>query len=57
MDNDEEIMMDITTCAMTFRLLRMNGYVISSGKRGTRLACQRSCLLICFYLNHYHVTN
>ena len=24
-------MMDIATCAMTFRLLRMNGYDVSSG--------------------------
>ncbi|CAL4994958.1 unnamed protein product [Urochloa decumbens] len=29
--NDEEIMLDMTTCAMAFRLLRMHGYEISSG--------------------------
>lgn len=28
---DEEIMLDVTTCAMAFRLLRMNGYDVSSG--------------------------
>uniref|UniRef100_A0A0D9YTX0 Uncharacterized protein n=1 Tax=Oryza glumipatula TaxID=40148 RepID=A0A0D9YTX0_9ORYZ len=27
---DEEIMLDVTTCAMAFRLLRMNGYDVSS---------------------------
>ncbi|EMS57625.1 Ent-kaur-16-ene synthase, chloroplastic [Triticum urartu] len=27
---DEEIMMDVATCAMAFRLLRMNGYDVSS---------------------------
>lgn len=30
LQRDEEIMLDITTCAMAFRLLRMNGYDISS---------------------------
>uniref|UniRef100_A0A0D9VHD1 Uncharacterized protein n=1 Tax=Leersia perrieri TaxID=77586 RepID=A0A0D9VHD1_9ORYZ len=30
LQGDEEIMLDITTCAMAFRLLRMNGYDISS---------------------------
>ncbi|CAL4994541.1 unnamed protein product [Urochloa decumbens] len=29
--NDEEIMLDMTTCAMAFRLLRLHGYEISSG--------------------------
>ncbi|PWZ25714.1 hypothetical protein Zm00014a_036415 [Zea mays] len=28
--NDEEIMLDMTTCAMAFRLLRMHGYDVSS---------------------------
>jgi len=27
---DEEIMLDVTTCSMAFRLLRMNGYDVSS---------------------------
>jgi len=31
LQKDEEIMMDIETCAMAFRLLRMNGYDVSSG--------------------------
>ena len=31
LQKDEEIMMDIATCAMAFRLLRMNGYDVSSG--------------------------
>lgn len=31
LQKDEEIMMDIVTCAMAFRLLRMNGYDVSSG--------------------------
>ncbi|KAL5214151.1 hypothetical protein ABZP36_003303 [Zizania latifolia] len=30
LQRDEEIMLDITTCAMAFRLLRMNGYHVSS---------------------------
>lgn len=30
LERDEEIMLDITTCAMAFRLLRMNGYHVSS---------------------------
>uniref|UniRef100_A0ACD5VB63 Uncharacterized protein n=1 Tax=Avena sativa TaxID=4498 RepID=A0ACD5VB63_AVESA len=30
LQGDEEIMLDITTCAMAFRLLRMNGYDVSS---------------------------
>lgn len=30
LQKDEEIMMDIATCAMAFRLLRMNGYNVSS---------------------------
>nr|AWA45186.1 hypothetical protein SS81E14_000003 [Saccharum spontaneum] len=30
LQKDEEIMMDIATCAMAFRLLRMNGYDVSS---------------------------
>ncbi|CAM0878487.1 unnamed protein product [Alopecurus aequalis] len=29
-ERDEEIMLDVTTCAMAFRLLRMNGYDVSS---------------------------
>ncbi|CAN6374612.1 unnamed protein product [Urochloa humidicola] len=29
--NEEEIMLDMTTCAMAFRLLRLHGYEISSG--------------------------
>ena len=29
--NDEEIMLDMTTCAMAFRLLRFHGYDIPSG--------------------------
>ncbi|RWV82759.1 hypothetical protein GW17_00055713, partial [Ensete ventricosum] len=29
--NDEEISSDMATCAMAFRLLRMNGYDVSSG--------------------------
>ncbi|RLN30469.1 ent-kaur-16-ene synthase, chloroplastic-like [Panicum miliaceum] len=31
--NDEEIMLDMATCAMAFRLLRLHGYNISSAKR------------------------
>uniref|UniRef100_J3M1B1 Terpene synthase metal-binding domain-containing protein n=1 Tax=Oryza brachyantha TaxID=4533 RepID=J3M1B1_ORYBR len=30
LQRDEEIMLDITTCAMAFRILRMNGYDVSS---------------------------
>ncbi|KAL6843892.1 hypothetical protein ACP4OV_026463 [Aristida adscensionis] len=30
LEKDEELMMDIATCAMAFRLLRMNGYDVSS---------------------------
>ncbi|XP_048558930.1 ent-kaur-16-ene synthase, chloroplastic-like isoform X2 [Triticum urartu] len=30
LQRDEEIMMDVATCAMAFRLLRMNGYDVSS---------------------------
>ncbi|KAF8649965.1 hypothetical protein HU200_064121 [Digitaria exilis] len=30
LQKDEEIMMDVATCAMAFRLLRMNGYDVSS---------------------------
>lgn len=30
LQRDEEIMLDIATCAMAFRLLRMNGYDVSS---------------------------
>ncbi|KAF8772410.1 hypothetical protein HU200_005815 [Digitaria exilis] len=30
LDNDEEIMLDMATCAVAFRLLRMHGYNISS---------------------------
>ncbi|KAL6651356.1 hypothetical protein ACP70R_010281 [Stipagrostis hirtigluma subsp. patula] len=30
LQRDEEIMLDIATCAMSFRILRMNGYNISS---------------------------
>ncbi|KAL5211774.1 hypothetical protein ABZP36_022621 [Zizania latifolia] len=32
LQRDEEIMSDITTCAMAFRLLRMNGYDVSSAE-------------------------
>ncbi|CAO2143585.1 unnamed protein product [Urochloa humidicola] len=31
MANDEEVMLDMTTCAMAFRLLRLHGYEISTG--------------------------
>ncbi|TVU15791.1 hypothetical protein EJB05_39329, partial [Eragrostis curvula] len=30
LDKDEDLIMDIATCAMAFRLLRMNGYDVSS---------------------------
>nr|CAB3484567.1 unnamed protein product [Digitaria exilis] len=30
LDNDEEIMLDMATCAVAFRLLRMHGYNVSS---------------------------
>ncbi|NP_001389352.1 ent-kaurene synthase-like 3 [Oryza sativa Japonica Group] len=30
LQRDEEVMLDITTCAMAFRILRMNGYDVSS---------------------------
>ncbi|TVU15792.1 hypothetical protein EJB05_39330, partial [Eragrostis curvula] len=30
LDKDEDLVMDIATCAMAFRLLRMNGYDVSS---------------------------
>jgi hypothetical protein len=36
LDDDDEIMMDMATCAMAFRLLRMHGYDVSSGKPRTR---------------------
>lgn len=29
---DEEIFLDTSTCAMAFRLLRVNGYSVSSGR-------------------------
>ncbi|VAH35741.1 unnamed protein product [Triticum turgidum subsp. durum] len=31
LQRDEEIMLDVAACAMAFRLLRMNGYDVSSG--------------------------
>lgn len=31
LQRDEEIRLDLETCAMAFRLLRMNGYDVSSG--------------------------
>jgi hypothetical protein len=31
---DEEITQDMATCAMAFRLLRLHGYDVASGKRG-----------------------
>ncbi|CAN1852503.1 Ent-kaur-16-ene synthase, chloroplastic [Linum perenne] len=31
-EGDEEIFLDCTTCAMAFRLLRLNGYPVSPGK-------------------------
>jgi hypothetical protein len=31
LQRDEEIMLDVATCAMAFRILRMNGYDVSSG--------------------------
>ncbi|CAN6329010.1 unnamed protein product [Urochloa humidicola] len=39
--NDEEIMLDMTTCAMAFRLLRMHGYDVSSDVLGQ--FCKESC--------------
>ncbi|XP_047083565.1 ent-kaur-16-ene synthase, chloroplastic-like [Lolium rigidum] len=32
LQRDEEIMLDVATCAMAFRILRMNGYDVSSGE-------------------------
>ncbi|CAN6342768.1 unnamed protein product [Urochloa humidicola] len=39
--NDEEIMLDMTTCAMAFRLLRMHGYDVSSDV--LEQFCKESC--------------
>jgi ent-kaurene synthase len=46
LQRDEEIMLDVATCAMAFRILRMNGYDVSSGTNflGLEFMCHYFCL-------------
>jgi hypothetical protein len=41
-NDDEEMMLDMSTCAMAFRLLRMHGYDVSSGRNSLVSAFDRA---------------
>uniref|UniRef100_K3Y5K7 Uncharacterized protein n=1 Tax=Setaria italica TaxID=4555 RepID=K3Y5K7_SETIT len=51
LQKDEEIMMDIATCAMAFRLLRMNGYDVSSDELSHVAEASTFCDSLQGYLN------
>ncbi|PUZ48859.1 hypothetical protein GQ55_7G279600 [Panicum hallii var. hallii] len=51
LQKNEEIMMDIATCAMAFRLLRMNGYDVSSDELSHVAEASTFCDSLQGYLN------